>query len=111
MDFTNPKVVRSSMGSLFHLTIIPKTDFSIFLPMVKEYYFLVGSNARSGVAPHECTLNTALLLGSESHGLPEEPADLAAEQWHIPGAGGTESLSLPHAAAIMMYEMTGSMRK
>ena len=106
VDFTNPKVVRSSMGSLFHLTIIPDVDFARFLPVVKEHYFLVGSDVRGGIAPHKCTLNTALLLGSESHGLPEELADLTAEQWCVPGTGGAESLSLPHAAAIMMYEIT-----
>jgi rRNA methylases len=39
VDFTNPKVVRSSMGSLFHLTIIPDVDFVRFLPVVKEHYF------------------------------------------------------------------------
>jgi TrmH family RNA methyltransferase len=49
-----------------------------------------------------------LLLGSESHGLPENFLEKAEETWSIPGAGGAESLSLPQAAAIMMYEASRS---
>ena len=104
VDFTNPKVVRSSMGSLFHLTVIPDVDFHETLPKLKERYFLVASHKRNGVMPHPCSRRMALLLGSESHGLPENLLELAEETWSIPGAGGAESLSLPQAAAIMMYE-------
>ncbi len=105
VDLTNPKVVRSSMGSLFHLTIIPEIDFDKVLPEFKKHYFLVGSVAQNGTVPHSRARKTALLLGSESHGLPEELMSFTAEKWCIPGTGGAESLSLPHAAAIMMYKM------
>lgn len=106
VDFTNPKVVRSSMGSLFHMRIIPEVDFEKILPELKKDYFLVGSNAKDGTAPHGCKYKTALLLGNESHGLPEKFMPLINEQWSVPGKGGAESLSLPHAAAIMIYKMT-----
>ncbi len=106
VDFTNPKVVRSSMGSLFHLRVIPEADFAEILPRVREHYFLAGSQTRKGAMPHACARKTALLMGSESHGLPEELLLLADEQWCIPGAGQADSLSLPQAAAIMMYECT-----
>ena len=45
-------------------------------------------------------------MGSESHGLPASLLDLTDERWRIPGGGRAESLSLPQAAAIMMYECT-----
>jgi TrmH family RNA methyltransferase len=102
-DFTNPKVVRSAMGTLFHLRIIQDINFSETLPTIKEHFFLVGSHVRNGVVPHACKQRTAFLLGSESHGLPEAMIRLADELWHIPGAGRGDSLSLPQAAAIMMY--------
>jgi len=104
VDFTNPKVVRSSMGSLFHLKVLADIDFVEALPKIKEHYFLVGSHIRKGTAPHACSQKTALLMGSESHGLPETLLRLADEQWCIPGAERADSLSLPQAAAIMMYE-------
>jgi len=45
-------------------------------------------------------------LGNESHGLPEAILHMADEKWSIPGSGKADSLSLPQAAAIMMYECT-----
>lgn len=104
VDYTNPKAVRTSMGSLFHITIIPDIDFAEAIPKMKERYFLVASDVKKGDAPHPCLQKTALLMGSESHGLPDILTELADEKWRIPGAGGAESLSLPQAAAIMMYE-------
>ena len=104
VDFTNPKVVRTSMGSLFHLPIIPDLDFAAVIPELKKRFLLVATAAKNGLPPHPCSGSTALLLGSESHGLPESMAELADEKWHIPGVGSAESLSLPQAAAIMMYE-------
>ena len=106
VDYTNPKVVRTSMGSLFHLTLIPERDFAGLLPSLKKSHLLVAGDVKDGARPHPCPQPTALLLGSESHGLPEELLELADEKWNIPGAGRAESLSLPQAAAIMMYAAT-----
>ena len=105
-DYTNPKAVRASMGNIFHLTIIPYIDLSIALPEIKKSFFLVGSDVREGKLPHPVQKKTALLLGNESHGLPESILRMADEKWNIPGSGNADSLSLPQAAAIMMYECT-----
>jgi len=106
VDFTNPKVVRTSMGSLFHLAIVPEVDFADVIPSLKKNFLLVAGDVKNGTSPHPCPQPTALLLGSESHGLPEDLLELADERWNIPGAGRAESLSLPQAAAIMMYAAT-----
>ena len=103
-DYTNPKAVRSSMGSIFHLTIIPEIDLSTALPEIKKNFFLISSDVRDGKLPHAIQKKSALLLGNESHGLPEALLRMADEQWSIPGSGKADSLSLPQAAAIMMYE-------
>ncbi|MDI9571205.1 MAG: RNA methyltransferase [Pseudomonadota bacterium] len=105
VDWTHPKVARSSMGSLFHLNIAAAVDFAVALPEVSRRRLLVGGDVRRGVNPHPTARRAALLLGSETHGLPEDLLAWVAERWHIPGAGGAESLSLPQAAAIMMYEI------
>lgn len=110
VDWTHPKVVRTSMGSLFHLEIFDNLNFREILPVVRTTHLLIGSDVRHGVAPHRQEERTALLLGSESHGVPDEFLEIIDEQWHISGTGRAESLSLPQAAAIMMYELTkGSM--
>ena len=105
-DYTNPKAVRASMGSIFHLTIIPGIDLSAALPEIKKSFFLIGSHVREGKLPHAIQKKAALLLGNESHGLPETLLRITDEQWSIPGSGKADSLSLPQAAAIMMYECT-----
>ena len=105
-DYTNPKAVRASMGSLFHLTIVPEVDLSTALPEIKKSFLLIGSHIRKGLLPHTVQKRAALLLGNESHGLLEELLKETDEQWSIPGSGKADSLSLPQAAAIMMYECT-----
>jgi len=103
-DASNPKTVRTSMGSLFHLTVIEDLDFRKLLIEIRGRFRIVGSDVRTGIAPHPCRPETALLMGSESHGLPGELLAETQEQWRIPGGRGADSLSLPQAAAIMMYE-------
>lgn len=105
VDWTNPKAVRASMGGVFSLTILSDIDIPALLPEIRKHCFLVGSDPHRGSAPRPLTQKAALLLGSESHGLPEPLLRDVDERWRIPGAGGAESLSLPQAAAIMMYKM------
>lgn len=104
--YTNPKTVRASMGSLFHLTVFSDVDLIAALPQIRKTHYLVGSDVRKGVLPHPLPKKSALLLGSESHGLPESLLALPDESWRIPGHAQADSLSLPQAAAIMMYEMS-----
>ncbi len=106
VDYINPKAVRASMGSIFHLTIIPNIDLKAALPEIKKSFFIIGSHVRAGMLPHPVHKKAALMLGNESHGLPETVLTIADEKWSIPGSGKADSLSLPQAAAIMMYECT-----
>lgn len=103
-DYTNPKAVRASMGALFHLTVIPEVNLFEALPELKNNFYLIGSHVRDGLLPHPVQKKAALILGNESHGLPETILKMADEKWSIPGSGKADSLSLPQAAAIMMYE-------
>lgn len=104
VEYSNPKVVRTSMGSLFHLNLISNAPLKNILPEIKKSYYLIGSNVYNGRSPHLLQKKAALLLGSESHGLPDDLLAITDEQWSIPGSGKVDSLSLPQAAAIMMYE-------
>lgn len=106
VDWMHPKVLRASMGAVFHLNIYPDVHLPEFLSSLRKTHRIIGSDVREGVAPRPVAENAALLLGSESHGLPENLIKLADERWRIPGDDSTESLSLPQAAAIMMYEMS-----
>jgi TrmH family RNA methyltransferase len=103
-EATNPKVVRTSMGAVFYLRVMEGADIEAAIAVMAGRFAIIGSDVREGAAPHPCNRETALLLGSESHGLPECLLALTNETWKIPGAGSGESLSLPQAGAIMMYE-------
>ncbi|MDI6725632.1 MAG: RNA methyltransferase [Smithellaceae bacterium] len=107
VDYTNPKVVRTSMGSIFHLDISAGVEISACLARLKKDCLLVATVPQGGLNPRPCQRRTALILGSETHGLPEEILTLADLSWTVPGGGGAESLSLPQAAAIAMYECVG----
>ena len=106
VDFTNPKVIRASMGSIFHLAVLSDVDLTAVLPEMNQDYLLIGSDVREGLSPHPLTKKGALLLGSESHGLPDYLLEKTCERWRIPGGSQSDSLSLPQAAAIMMYEIS-----
>ena len=108
VDCTNPKAIRASMGCLFHLTIIPEMDLMEALPDIRKHFFVIGSDVHEGTAPHPVQKNAALILGNESHGLPETILKMTDEKWSISGYGQADSLSLPQAAAIMMYECVKS---
>ena len=106
VDCTNPKVIRTAMGSVFHLTVLSDVDLCALFPEIKRDYLLIGSDVRQGVSPCPLTKKAALLLGSESHGLPDDLLTQVNVRWRIPGGSQSDSLSLPQAAAIMMYEMS-----
>jgi tRNA G18 (ribose-2'-O)-methylase SpoU len=57
------------------------------LPSLKPHFSLVGSDPLQGSLPHPCGPATALLLGSESHGLAAQLLAATDERWRIPGAG------------------------
>lgn len=106
VDALHPKAIRASMGSVFHLRIWENLSFSEILPSLKERFTLIGTTNRNGENPRPVRKPSAILLGNESHGLPEEILSMVRESWCIPRLGGAESLSLPQAAAIILYEWT-----
>lgn len=106
VDWTHPKAVRASMGALFHLKILSGVDVAAALSEIRKNFVLIGSDVHQGIAPHPLTQRGALLMGSESHGLPADLLEQASERWCISGNNLSDSLSLPQAAAIMMYEMS-----
>ncbi|MCX7816062.1 MAG: RNA methyltransferase [Syntrophales bacterium] len=107
VDFTSPKVVRTSMGSLFHLRIVDEVDPFYVIREFKKNGTVIVTDVTSGLPPHVEEKPTLLVFGSESRGLPAEIKTLADECWCIPGEGRAESLSLPQAVAIILYVISG----
>lgn len=109
VDPFNPKVVRASTGSLFHLPIA-RASRDELLPALAAAG--LSAAATSGGADTDLfaasadgllDLPTAWLFGSESHGLPAELLDAADVTVRVPIYGRAESLNLATAAAICLY--------
>ncbi|MDQ6420269.1 RNA methyltransferase [Paenibacillus sp. LHD-117] len=106
VDLYNPKVVRSTMGSLFHLPIV-EADLLQMLPQAGDRGIkLVGTSLR---ADHSCygydwKQPTWLLMGNESNGLSASVRELMDESVIIPMRGEAESLNVAMATTVLLFE-------
>ena len=115
VDIHNPKVVRASVGSIFHLPIVVGVDLAAGLDACRGAGLQVW--ATDGEA--EATLldlgealarPTAWVMGNEAWGLPLEHRLLADRAVAVPLYGHAESLNLATAAAICLYTSASSQR-
>ncbi len=110
VDIFNPKTVRATVGSLWHIPVIADVDFSDFISESKDQ----GLSIYALDARGNSILDTAFIkqssagpsvwiFGNEARGLPELPADLNTVS--IPMKGFAESLNVASAAAIVMHSV------
>jgi len=110
VDVFNPKVVRATTGSIFHLPIVVGLDLEATIVAIKKAGLRVlatdaqGENLVDVREAGVLALPTAWLLGNEAHGLSDEDEVLADAIVSVPIYGQAESLSLPTAAAVCLYE-------
>ncbi len=106
-DAFNPKTLRATMGSIFHLPVIQD-----LLPgEVIDFLAGMGVKILAGVPEGgknlwECDLRgpCAVAVGSEASGISGEIMAGADEAVSIPMPGGAESLNAAVSAAIILYE-------
>jgi len=101
-DPYNPKVVRATQGSLFHLPII-KRNLATFMDEIDMPLYgtaLENAIAFKAVEPSE---TFALLVGNEGQGVSEELLGKTTKNLYIPIYGKSESLNVSIAAGILMY--------
>ena len=107
VDVYNPKTVRASAGSLFHVPVIVGGSPAAAADAVGSFGLTrLATVAHGGpdYASVDLTGRVALLLGNEAHGLPAEVAAAADGKVSIPMAGRTESLNVGMAAAVLCFE-------
>ncbi|NYI04027.1 TrmH family RNA methyltransferase [Allostreptomyces psammosilenae] len=110
VDLYNPKAVRASVGSLFHLPVVVGVPVERAVDGLREAGLRVLAADGAGLADldseqDEGTLAapTAWIFGNEAWGLPEETRALADEVVRVPIHGRAESLNLATAAAVCLY--------
>lgn len=105
-DIYNPKVIRSTMGSIFRVPFAIVDDLAAAVDTLKDNGIttyaahLKGELYNSGSLTKDC----ALLIGNEARGLSEEISAKADKLIKIPMHGKVESLNAAVATAILMYE-------
>ena len=110
VDVFNPKVVRASTGSIFHIPLVTKAGLSVTISQLKDAGIRVlAADARGRDlvelrSAGELAKPVAWMLGNEAHGLSDEAEALADVVVSVPIYGTAESLSLPTAAAVCIYE-------
>jgi TrmH family RNA methyltransferase len=107
VDLYNPKVVRSTMGSIFHLPIYTGIDVAEIITQCKRHNVQTLAAHLGGVnMPYDIALTrpTAILIGNEGAGLTPETATMADELVRIPMPGKAESMNASIAAGILIYE-------
>jgi len=115
VDPYNPKTVRASVGSLFHLPIAVEPDPAAAVRAAQAAGLVVLAADGAGeidLDEADDLLNrpTAWLFGNEAWGLPEELAALADHRVRIPIHGRAESLNLSTAAALCLYASARAQR-
>lgn len=107
VDPYNPKLVRSTMGSLFHITLYDGVDYEAMATWQHHGFSLaVSALSEKAVTPQELSVTdkTVIVMGNEASGVSKEILSLADSVVKIPMAGSAESLNVAAAAAILMYE-------
>ena len=108
-DVTNPKVVRSAAGSLFHLPIVVDVEPSALLAQIHEWGGVSWASVMGGVGvvPYDqadLTGGCALLVGNEANGLSETVVGSSSRSITIPMAGETESLNVAIVTGVLAFE-------
>lgn len=106
VDPYNPKTLRSTAGSIFHVPVVTASWEDFVDWCQRNAVTLVASVAREGIDPRLADLSgsTALVVGNEASGL--SAALSTSCQWRvtIPMRGSAESLNAGVAASLLLFE-------
>ncbi|MER6333606.1 TrmH family RNA methyltransferase [Streptomyces sp. NPDC001034] len=117
VDLYNPKAVRASVGSLFHLPVAVGVPVEQAIERLKAAGVRILAADGAGDRDLDEELDkgtmggpTAWVFGNEAWGLPEETRALADAVVRVPIHGKAESLNLATAAAVCLYASARAQR-
>ncbi|CAA9254613.1 MAG: hypothetical protein AVDCRST_MAG50-2361 [uncultured Acidimicrobiales bacterium] len=113
VDPYNPKTVRASAGSVFHVpVVVGGYPVEVLEEMSTWGLRRLGATARGGTVytASDLVAPVALVLGNEASGLPPEVGPYLDDELTIPMVGRTESLNVGMATAILTFEVARQRR-
>ena len=107
VDPYNPKTVRASAGSLFHVPFAVQADpLTLATSLATAGYRTLATMVREGddYTALDWSVPTALFLGNESAGLRAEVVEAMGGSVVVPMEGRAESLNVGMACAVICFE-------
>ncbi len=107
VDVYNPKVIRSSMGSIFHIDIIDDFKVASLDNLKNKGYKLVCSDLKgSNLYDFKIADKIIIAFANEAMGPSEELLTKSDFKVTIPKIGKAESLNVASASAVILSELT-----
>lgn len=107
-DIYAPKVIRSTMGSIFRVPIYD-TDINNAFECFKVHniitYAAVAENEALSLKDCDFKKGCAVLIGNEGNGLPCDVVSLCDKKLTIQMSGSVNSLNAAMAAGVIMWEL------
>ncbi len=106
VDFFSPKVVRASMGSIFHLPVVQSPDLPETVKLLQAHNFLIIATAvqsRKKLEEAAAHPPLGLVLGGEAQGVSPRLQQMANRTVQIRKFGEAESLNVAVAGGIVLH--------
>jgi RNA methyltransferase, TrmH family len=105
-DFYNPNVIRASLGAVFTVPFAIATNDDTLSFLTERDFMIYSTYLEGSIAHHKVgmTKNTALVMGSEAHGISPFWVENNTSCIKIPMRGKADSMNVSTAAAVVIYE-------
>jgi len=119
VDVFSPKVVRSTMGSVFRVPFVTVSDLAKVAEDLSEGFYTGGERVEvlaaclqgsSDYTAFDYRRSCAFMIGNESAGLSPEIIEKATVKIRIPMEGSVESLNAAMAATVIAFEASRQRR-
>ena len=106
VDIYNPKVVRSTMASLFNVPVVYDTTEDMLDKLKENEYTVIGTILDGSDTIFNCDLTqkTVIVMGNEANGISEKVRKQCDVRIRIPMTGGAESLNVAVCCSMVLYE-------
>lgn len=108
VDIFDPKVVRATAGSVFHVPIVNDAPPMGLIEWARKAGVRTVAGCLENARPHtgiRYPKRTMVMVGNEANGLHEDVAKNADLRAYIPMPGRAESLNVTVAAGILIWEI------
>jgi TrmH family RNA methyltransferase len=105
VELYNEKVIRSTVGSIFHLPIVEAVDLpSVLKDLGSKGFSVVGfsGDGKMEYTKRQASPREIFVFGSEAHGFSREVKSAIDEVVRIPRYGKAESLNVGVACGIVL---------